>query len=205
MEEFDFTDTRNEPCTFYLMASKNGRGKTTVMEILAAMMGMLGKEELSTFSYEPFDKEDGRAQWDVRVTLNEGGHRETVVLSLIAGVIGDEVALKPWGESDLATMGAIRWHRFGFRRNPYRRFEMIGRHDEWVLDFNAFISAAMGARLGAFEDDALALPTLIYFSAYRNIIPLSDAERAIVAPARLELSASACLRHRRPGLARLAG
>jgi len=182
MEEFDFTDSRDEPCTFYLMASKNGRGKTTVMEILATMMGMLGKEELPSFGYEPFDQEDGRAQWDVRVTLNEGGRRETVVLSLIAGVIGEEVALKPWGESDLATMGAIRWHRFGFRRNPYRRFGMIGRHDEWVLDFNAFISAAMGARLGAFEDDALALPTLIYFSAYRNIIPLSDAERAIVAP-----------------------
>ena len=182
MEQFDFTDTHNEPCTFYLMASKNGRGKTTIMEILATMMSMLGKEELSTFDYEPFDKEDGRAQWDVRVTLSEGGRRETVVLSLIAGVIGEEVALKPWGESDLASVSAIRWHRFGFRRNPFRRFEMIGSHDDWVLNFNAFINAAMGARLGAFEDNSLALPTLIYFSAYRNIIPLSDAERAIVAP-----------------------
>lgn len=45
MEVFDFTDSSNEPCNVYLMVSKNGRGKTTVMELMAAMMGMLGKFE----------------------------------------------------------------------------------------------------------------------------------------------------------------
>lgn len=186
LEEFDFTDSDDEPCNIYLMASKNGRGKTTVMEMLAAMMGMLGKSDsdlqASGFGFEPFDREIGRAQWDVRLTLNQDGHRETVVLSLLAGTMGEETTLKLWGESELKTYGAAGWHRFGFVRNAFGRYSMVGRHDTWVMDFNALIQGAIGARLTGFESDDLSYPTLIYFSAYRNIIPIQAQERAIVAP-----------------------
>lgn len=186
LEEFDFTDSNDEPCNIYLMVSKNGRGKTTVMEMLAAMMGMLGKTDgdllTSGLGFEPFDQEAGRAQWDVRLTLNQDGRRETVVLSLLAGTMGEETTLKLWGESELKTYGATRWHRFGFVRNSFGRYSMVGRHDSWVMDFNALIQGAVGARLTGFESDELSYPTLIYFSAYRNIIPIQTQERAIVAP-----------------------
>lgn len=186
LEVFDFTDSNDEPCNIYLMISKNGRGKTTVMEMLAAMMGMLGKTETelqeSGFAFEPFDREVGRAQWDVLVTLNQDGHKETVVLSLLAGAMGEETSLKPWAESDLKKYGANRWHRFGFVRNRFGKFSMVGRHDDWVTDFNALIQGAIGSRLAGFESDDLTYPTLIYFSAYRNIIPIQTQERAIVAP-----------------------
>lgn len=186
LEEFDFTDSNDEPCNIYLMVSKNGRGKTTVMEMLATMMGMLGKTDsdlqTSGLGFEPFDREAGRAQWDVRLTLNQDGHRETVVLSLLAGTMGEETTLKLWGESELRKYGATRWHRFGFVRNSFGRYSMVGRHDLWVMDFNALIQAAVGARLTGFESDELYYPTLIYFSAYRNIIPIQTQERAIVAP-----------------------
>ena len=186
LEEFDFTDSNDEPCNIYLMVSKNGRGKTTVMEMLATMMGMLGKTDndlqATGLGFEPFDREAGRAQWDVRLTLNQDGHRETVVLSLLAGTMGEETTLKLWGESELKKYGATRWHRFGFVRNSFGRYSMVGRHDSWVMDFNALIQAAVGARLTGFESDDLSYPTLIYFSAYRNIIPIQTQERAIVAP-----------------------
>lgn len=186
LEEFDFTDSNDEPCNIYLMVSKNGRGKTTVMEMLATMMGMLGKTDsdlqTSGLGFEPFDREAGRAQWDVRLTLNQDGHRETVVLSLLAGTMGEETTLKLWGESELKKYGATRWHRFGFVRNTFGRYSMVGRHDSWIMDFNALIQGAVGARLTGFESDDLSYPTLIYFSAYRNIIPIQTQERAIVAP-----------------------
>lgn len=186
LEEFDFTDANDEPCNVYLMVSKNGRGKTTVMEMLAAMMGMLGKMEAevqsSGLGFESFDRENGRAQWDVRVTLSQDGHRETVVLSLLAGAMGEETSLKLWGESELKKYGASQWHRFGFVRNAFGKFSMVGRHDEWVGNFNALIQGAVGERLAGFESDDLTYPTLIYFSAYRNIIPIQTQERAIVAP-----------------------
>jgi hypothetical protein len=186
MEEFDFTDSNDEPCNIYLMVSKNGRGKTTIMEMLAVMMGMLGKSDndlqMSGLGFEPFDREAGRAQWDVRLTLNQDGHKETVILSLLAGTMGEETTLKLWSESELKKYGATRWHRFGFVRNAFGRYSMVGRHDTWVMDFNNLIHAANGARLSGFESDDLTYPTLIYFSAYRNIIPIQTQERAIIAP-----------------------
>lgn len=182
MEEFDFTDANDEPCNLYLMISKNGRGKTSIMELLATMMGMLGKSECSMLGFESFDREQGRAQWDVRVTLNRGGSKETAILSLVAGFMGEEVALKPWGESDIKKYGASCWHRFGFVRNISGRYSMVGRHVDWVMDFNALIQSNTGARLSGSESDDLTFPTLIYFSAYRNIIPLPSEERAIIAP-----------------------
>jgi len=182
MEEFDFTDSNDEPCNAYLMISKNGRGKTTVMEMLAAMMGMLGTTECVSLGFEAFDRERGRAQWDLRVTLHQGGTRETVILSLVAGFMGDEVSLKPWGESDCRKFGASRWCRFGFVRNAFGRYSMVGRSDPWTQNFNLLIQSALGERLSGFEGDGLSFPTLIYFSAYRNIVRTPDEERAIVAP-----------------------
>ena len=184
LEEFDFTDANDEPCNFYLMISKNGRGKTTVMELLAAMMGMLGKSEVefSGTGFEPLDRESGRAQWDIRVIINQDGVKQTVVLSLLAGTIGEETSLKLWGESDLQKYGATKWARFGFVRNAYGKFSMVGRHDEWVSNFNALLQDAIGAKLAGFESDDLTYPALIYFSAYRNIVPIQSEERVVIAP-----------------------
>lgn len=182
MEEFDFTDANDEPCNLYLMISKNGRGKTTVMELLATMMGMLGKDECSKLGFEAFDRNQGRAQWDVRVTLNRNGVKETVILSLVAGFMGEDVSLKLWAESDLKKYGAIRWFRFGFVRNTFGRYSMVGRNIDWVMDFNLLIQTSIGSRLSGFESGELTYPTLIYFSAYRNIVPLPIEERAIVMP-----------------------
>ena len=46
MEEIDFTDANNESCNLYLFLSKNGRGKTTALELMAALMGMLGCDDI---------------------------------------------------------------------------------------------------------------------------------------------------------------
>ena len=103
MEEIDFTDANNESCNLYLFLSKNGRGKTTALELMAALMGMLGCDDIrqmverrGSTSERPFDLEHldrgkGRAQWDLRVRYSEDGIERTVVLSLLAG----------WMSSDL--------------------------------------------------------------------------------------------------------
>lgn len=183
MEEFDFTDSDNEPCNAYLMVSKNGRGKTTVMELMAAMMNMLGRTECSSLGIEDLDRGLGRAQWDIKVTLNTDGRRETVILSLMAGVLGEETSLKFWSAEDLQTYGASAWHRLGFvRANRAARYAAVGKGNRWVSDFSALIDSGRGERLRGFESDSLTFPTLIYFSAYRNIVRLDTTERTIVEP-----------------------
>lgn len=183
MEEFDFTDSDNEPCNAYLMVSKNGRGKTTVMELMAAMMNMLGRTECSSLGIEDLDRGLGRAQWDVKVTLNTDGRRETVILSLMAGVIGEETSLKFWHAEDLQRHGASAWHRSGFvRTGRASRYAAVGKGNRWVSDFGALVDSGRGERLRGFESDSLTFPTLIYFSAYRNIVRLDTTERTIVEP-----------------------
>ena len=44
LEGIDFTDAQNESCNLYLFLSRNGRGKTTALELMAALMGMLGSD-----------------------------------------------------------------------------------------------------------------------------------------------------------------
>lgn len=183
MEVFDFTDAKDEPCNVYLMVSKNGRGKTTVMELMAAMMGMLGKFESSGVGIEDLDRGLGRAQWDIKVTLNTNGHQETVILSLLAGLMGEDTALKFWSPEEQQTYGATAWHRFGFVHSTQGGlYSMVGRNNHWVRNINVLIDSSRGDRLTSFDGDALTYPTLIYFSAYRNIVRLDATERAIVAP-----------------------
>jgi predicted ATPase len=183
MEVFDFTDSDNEPCNAYLMVSKNGRGKTTAMELMAAMMGMLGKFESTELGIEDLDRGLGRAQWDIKVTLNTNGRQETVILSLLAGWMDAETTLKFWSSDELQMHGATAWHRFGFVRGiKGGRYHLVGRNNDWVQNFNALIDGSRGDRLTSFDGDALTYPTLIYFSAYRNIVRLDVTERAIVAP-----------------------
>lgn len=182
LEEFDFTDSEDEPCNLFLMVSKNGRGKTTVLELLVTMMNMLGQTELNEFGFEDLDHGSGRAQWDIRVKLNRDGRKETVLLSLLAGRLGEDTALRVWGEPDLKRIGANAWHRGGFRRLASGRMEAIGSSNEWIKDFTALIGYGIGERQQIFEGDPLTYPTLLYFSAYRDIIPVRDMERSITTP-----------------------
>ncbi|GHU26933.1 hypothetical protein AGMMS50256_05440 [Betaproteobacteria bacterium] len=195
MEEIDFTDANNESCNLYLFLSKNGRGKTTALELIAAMMGMLGcdtpqkmaasrKNSLNCpFDLEHLDQGNGRAQWDLRVRYSQDGIERIAVLSLLAGAIGSDVSLCFWDDDALLKVGAKEWHRFGFGRNVSGSWKSIGQGDLWVEALNNFIAHAVGENLGEIENSALVWPTLIYFSAYRNVTPIQPSEeRSISAP-----------------------
>lgn len=171
-----------EPCNFYLIISQNGYGKTTLLELMATLMGMLGQREPQRFDFEPLDKDGGRAQWDIRLRLTRNGVEETVVLSLLAGRLGEEVALKVWGAEELARVGASSWHRLGIRLSETGRPLPIGDKDDLVQDLHAAVQAGFKQSVGGFEDATLTLPTLLYFSAYRDIVPVPSHERAIIEP-----------------------
>lgn len=195
LESIDLVDTREESCNFFLFLSKNGRGKTTALELMAALMGMLGhddakamaiangRNERTPFGFEGLDRGQGRTQWDLRVRYSIEGDERIAVLSLIAGQVGEDTALRFWDDDSLLAVGAREWHRFGFCRNDANGWSVAGRNDGWVEGLNDRIATAINESVGGFEESTLIWPTLIYFSAYRNVIPIqSTEERAIVAP-----------------------
>ncbi|MFN3594105.1 MAG: ATP-binding protein [Thiobacillaceae bacterium] len=171
-----------EPCNFYLFISQNGYGKTTLLELMAALMGMLGQAEPQPFHFAPLDQEGGRAQWDIRVKLTHEGQTKTVVLSLLAGRLGEDVALKVWGEDELAKVSAIGWHRLGHRVNEVGRLLPIGGNDDLVQALHAAVRAGLRRSVGEFEAPTLTLPTLLFFSAYRDIVAIPTHECAIIEP-----------------------
>ncbi|MFI3158063.1 MAG: AAA family ATPase [Methylococcaceae bacterium] len=151
-------------------------GKTTVLEIFSCLMNLLGKKEISAYGHEDLDKKDGRAQLDFWVRLHWQGRDMAIVLSVLAGTIGEEVFLKPWTDDLLTMHSAESWHRLGFRSPVPGRYEAImSRKDELLLDLSSTIRASLeSAPEEHFLQPSFHLPTVLYFSAYRDIPGISD-------------------------------
>jgi len=181
---FDFTDQHHDPCNFYLLVSENGKGKTTILEIIAVLFDMLGNRDAEAFGHKDLDRiNGGRAQLDILFRFSKDGFKDTVILSLIAGP-ADDFTLEPWGEDQIRDVGASAWHRFGFKRTSTGRFERLGRNDNLIEDLISLIQHEMSndQKAAVFEDSTITLPTLIHFSAYRDILPLKNTSRSITEP-----------------------
>jgi len=178
---FDFTNEADEPCNFYLFVSENGRGKTTILELMAVLMNMLGHREMESLGHDDLDRHKGSVQWDILLKLFREGQEQTVVLSLIAGT-SDSSGISVWTEARLAKAGATSWHRFGFRRRVSGRFERIGKNDDLVNDLLSHIKIDSETEPLGFEDSQITSPTLLFFSAYRDIPSVSKEQRSIVQP-----------------------
>jgi predicted ATPase len=194
-EVINFTDKNNESCNFFMLHSKNGRGKTTILELISALMGMTGftkpqnlaaahsRQADSPFKLESLNHGPGRAQLDFRIHYDDNGDERVAVLSLFAGQLETEHNLRQWDQEALDKVGAQQWHRFGFCRDEAGTWSTIGLHDKWITNFISNIDEATGEKIGGFEESVLDWPTVIHFAAQRNITPVNpDQHRAVVPP-----------------------
>ncbi len=175
--EFDFTDQESEPCNIFLFASENGRGKTTLFDLIACLMSLFGGGHPERFGQEELDRGVGRAQLDFKVRLNGGAGDYTLVLSLYAGP--EPRQLKIWTETMLEELGADTWSYFGYTRQSSGRLEPIGNQLEDLLDF---FKVVRGTPPVGFENDTLTAPTLLYFPSERDILPMGSGQRSICEP-----------------------
>lgn len=186
VEFFDFRDDPGQPCNYYLLLSGNGRGKTHILEVMAALMGILDQgtdREVKPFGFEPLDKGDGRAQLDFRLSYVTQGISHTDVFSLFGGRADDEVWFKPWTEDLLREVDATAWRHFGVIRRGTNDYKRVGLQDEWTRGFISWIADMVGENVGRFGGaSTLSAPTLIYFPAYRDIVALPEDERRAIEP-----------------------
>lgn len=167
--EIDFTDKQLRPCNIFLMVSQNGFGKTTILETMAALVGLLDKEAPLEYGQEDLDRNLGRAQLDLFLRVFWQGRDQTVVLSILAGALGEEISLKVWDDQTLADYGTESWHRLNYRSRVPGRIEKGKASSELVEDLLATIHFGLGRMPDNFAESAEPLPTLLYFSAYRDI------------------------------------
>ena len=50
-----FLDRENKPCNLYMLISQNGRGKTTLLEVMVCLMDMLSLQEPRILGFEDLD------------------------------------------------------------------------------------------------------------------------------------------------------
>ena len=144
---------------------------------------VIGENNPTQFGHEDLDKGYGRVQWDLRLKLKWREEKQCIVLSLLAGQLDEkQPALKIWHENELKKYGATAWHYFGFRKTLSAHLEPIGKEDELVKDFLGLLRTEISSYSDEFEVSTLSLPTLLYFSAYRNIEAIDSLERSITQP-----------------------
>ncbi len=167
--EIDFTDEQDRPCNLFLLMSENGRGKTTVLECMALLMRLFGATEPRQFGYEDLDAGEGRIQLDVLTRIHWQGSDHRILLSLVAGNLGEETFLKAWDTPDLDRFGAQEWHRIGFRQQPGLPVGGYWRGDNLAQDLHYHLIFANRSAPEGFANSTLSLPTALYFPAYRDV------------------------------------
>ncbi|WP_199051918.1 AAA family ATPase [Aquitalea sp. ASV15] len=184
LEQFNFRNAGSEPCNYFLLLSRNGRGKTHILESMAALMGVLGQSpdhSPQPFQFEPLAKGDGRAQLDFLISYSSEGLRRTEVLSIFGGYASDELWLNHWSEDKLLDAGATAWRRIGVIRRGTSDYKWSAL-DDWTREFTAWIGDMVGENIETFAGSSLTAPTLIYFPAYRDIVALADDEHRAIEP-----------------------
>jgi ABC-type molybdenum transport system ATPase subunit/photorepair protein PhrA len=173
--EVDFTDKNNVPCNFFLLISKNGSGKTTILDTISSLLGLLGQSEPKKYGLEDLDNGLGRAQLDLKLRVYWQGQDHNVVISILGGNFGSDLSLKVWDTEELQKHGAINWYRMGFRgQQSGFPLKPLSTHksEEFIGDLLTSIQISLGSSPNSFGESIFSLPTTLSFSAYRDIPPV---------------------------------
>lgn len=179
----DFLDRHGEPSNFFILLSRNGRGKTTILEAFSFLANLLESPSAVAAPLPPWlqDHPRFRLQLDLLFWLERGLDRTKVVVSLIAdSAVGP---LQEWNEERLARFGATTWVRHGFEYGPTgvrRPLEV----SSFMEDLHALIAVNREDPLSMFTDGggSVTAPTVLYFTAQRDLLrPPSPEERKLQA------------------------
>ena len=159
------------PSNLYMLLAKNGYGKTTLLECVYGLFGLMAQPAVGRFT-TPSDR--GRAQLDVRATWTIDGRTQTVVLSIWTGV---EEPLVVWSSDELdAAQASKDWARLGLESTHRGVSPMDGTDDLGLRLYRSMVEArgkAPEALFGADQD----MPSVLFFPADRRVVRPDDARR----------------------------
>ena len=158
-------------------------GKTTVLEIMAALMGMLGEEKITSYGVEGLDNGELAVQWDILVQVIKEGTTQNIILSLLAGKFSGDCLLH-WSGEELREHEAERQEIIGFLWRAKGRLRSLSQ-SQFSERLQAIIREWKGEGPVAFEEhlyNPFEPPTLLHFSAYRDIPKITSQRRQISEP-----------------------
>lgn len=163
------------PSSLYMILAKNGHGKTTILETIHGLFGLLSSPPTGRFvDY----RAPGKAQLDVRATWTIDGVTQTVLLSIWTG---NPTPLREWTDKALEEEAqATGWARLGVLRTP-DGITCYDATDELGFRLFSAIREAAGRTLPSVFGESLYLPTVLFFPADRMLVRPQD-HRVIEAP-----------------------
>jgi hypothetical protein len=175
--------TTTDAASMYMILAANGFGKTTVLEAIFGLYGLMNTAPRGQFADGAFN---GRAQIDVRVSWVVEGVSQTMVLSLWTGT---EQPLDPLSSLDLENLAATDiWARLGLDSSGA---PVAGSNDYGLRLFNS-IKQGLGAPPTALFGLSQNLPLVLYFPADRRVVAPSRHE-AVTRPSNWVYQPALCL------------
>jgi len=164
----EMADQPPGPANLYMLLARNGRGKTTALEAMHGLFGLLASPPTGRF-VDP--RAEGRAQLDVRATWTIDGRTSTVLLSIWTGSASP---LASWSPDRLEEEAqASQWARLGLARGPGT---VVPTDDSNELGLILYRSIKEGAGRLSTEmfGNAPDLPTILLFPADRMLLAPTD-------------------------------
>ena len=151
------------PSNLYMLLAKNGYGKTTILECLYGLFGVLSEPPVGRFAM--LDSR-GSAQLDVRATWTIDGRTQTVVLSLWAG---SETPLVIWTPDALDSVQASTdWARLGLN-TTYHSISLTPSTNSLGRRLYDSITTSRGNTPETLFGVGQDMPSVLFFSADRLI------------------------------------
>ena len=173
------------PSNLYMLLAKNGYGKTTLLECVYGLFGLLAEPAVGRFA-TPGDR--GRAQLDVRATWTIDGRTQTVVLSIWTGI---ETPLVVWSSDELdAAQASEDWARLGLE-STYSGISTLDGADNLGLRLYRSIVKARGKAPGALFGADQDMPSVLFFPADRRI-GRPESARRVERPSRFVYQPAHC-------------
>lgn len=163
------------PSNLYMLIAPNGMGKTTILEAIYGLLGLLAHPAQGQFSDIAAE---GTAQLDIRATWTLGGAARTVLLSIWTG------RSKPvffWTDEEREARGqAGHWAQLGLGMNESGVYPLEESDDLGLILFNS-IRSALGESPTELPSRSQHLPTILYFPADRAVVA-PRTERIVAQP-----------------------
>lgn len=172
LQQFDFfgVDTDDEsptaagPANLYMLLAKNAYGKTTILDTMYGLFGLLNSVPTGRFADI---SATGRAQLDIRASWTIDGRSQTVLLSLWTG---SEAPLYSYDDTELDVLAQAKsWARLGLK--------MVGNGVQATAETNelgTLLLNAIQAQLQVAPTELFGLsqimPTVLYFPADRRVV-----------------------------------
>ncbi|MDQ1232266.1 ATP-binding protein [Sphingomonas sp. SORGH_AS_0879] len=163
------------PSNLYMLLAPNGMGKTTVMESIHGLFGLMADPVAGRFSNP---RHGGAAQLDVRASWEIDGASQTVLLSIWTGA---DAPLKFWTEDQIADqVQAEGWVRLGLTSGLQGPIVLPGTDDLGRRLFTT-IREGQSDKTRSLTDEPSLLPTVLYFPADRSLVA-PQGERVVIPP-----------------------